>query len=107
MIRRYRVGPVKGFGAGTSNGRPERQPLHWPLEFPEVFDGQRGGFDAIVGNPPFLGGKLISGAFGTSYQKYLVTHVTLGKRASVDLVVHFLIRVGSLLRRHRFQHDIL
>jgi hypothetical protein len=24
--------------------------LHWPLEFPEVFEADRGGFDAFVGN---------------------------------------------------------
>ena len=27
--------------------------LHWPLEFPRVFSAGRGGFDAIVGNPPW------------------------------------------------------
>ena len=27
--------------------------LHWPLEFPQVFSGERGGFDAVVGNPPW------------------------------------------------------
>ena len=27
--------------------------LHWPLEFPQVFSGVRGGFDAVVGNPPW------------------------------------------------------
>ena len=27
--------------------------LHWPLEFPQVFSGGRGGFDAVVGNPPW------------------------------------------------------
>jgi hypothetical protein len=37
-----------------------RTPLHWPLVFPEVFE--RGGFDAAIGNPPFLGGKKVSGA---------------------------------------------
>ena len=34
------------------------KPFHWPLEFPEVFM-QRRGFDAIVGNPPFMGGLRI------------------------------------------------
>lgn len=29
--------------------------FHWFLEYPEVF--QKGGFDCILGNPPFLGGK--------------------------------------------------
>jgi Eco57I restriction-modification methylase len=27
--------------------------LHWPLAFPEVFAGEAGGFDAVVGNPPW------------------------------------------------------
>ena len=40
----------------------DRQPFHWALEFPEV--SAQGGFDAIVGNPPFQGGKKISGALG-------------------------------------------
>jgi hypothetical protein len=44
--------------------------FHWFLEFPEVFakgitkrtteQGRSGGFDCILGNPPFLGGKKIS-----------------------------------------------
>ena len=39
------------------------QPLHWAIELPDVFE--RGGFDAIIGNPPFLGGSKITGAMGT------------------------------------------
>ncbi|MFH1912442.1 MAG: hypothetical protein ABIK91_10565, partial [Pseudomonadota bacterium] len=27
--------------------------FHWPLEFPDVFTGEEGGFDAAVGNPPW------------------------------------------------------
>lgn len=27
--------------------------LHWPLAFPEVFAGDRPGFDVVVGNPPW------------------------------------------------------
>ena len=27
--------------------------FHWQLEFPEVFSPSRGGFDAVVGNPPW------------------------------------------------------
>lgn len=40
-------------------GEPSRKPFHWALEFPEVFV-ERGGFDAIVGNPPFLGGQKLT-----------------------------------------------
>ena len=28
-------------------------PVHWSLRFPQVFDGPNGGFDVVVGNPPF------------------------------------------------------
>lgn len=35
--------------------------FHWALEFPEILS--RGGFDGLVGNPPFMGGKKITGAF--------------------------------------------
>ena len=44
---RHRLAPIT---AGLSV-----PPFHWPLEFPEVFERPNGGFDAIVGNPPFLG----------------------------------------------------
>jgi hypothetical protein len=51
----------------------DRRPFHWALEFPEAIP--RAGFDAIVGNPPFQGGKKISGALGGHYRDYLVTQL--------------------------------
>ena len=30
-------------------------PFHWEIEFPEVFEREKPGFDAITGNPPFAG----------------------------------------------------
>ena len=36
----------------------EKRFFHWFIEFPDVFED--GGFDCILGNPPFLGGKKIS-----------------------------------------------
>ena len=47
------------------------QPLHWVLEAPDVIV-EHGGFDAIIGNPPFLGGKKITGAMGTNVRDWLV-----------------------------------
>lgn len=32
----------------------ERKYFHWQLEFPKVFFGEQNGFDAVVGNPPYL-----------------------------------------------------
>jgi len=76
-------------------GAGPRRPLHWPLVFPEVFE--RGGFDAIVGNPPFLGGTKISGVNGVAYFKY-VGQVLAGFSADrCDLVGYFALRIFNLL----------
>ncbi|MFI7118059.1 Eco57I restriction-modification methylase domain-containing protein [Amycolatopsis sp. NPDC049868] len=66
------------------------RPLHWPLEFPEVMS--RGGFDAVVGNPPFIGGQFVSGAVGDDVREYLVDHIGQGKRGSSDICSYFLLR---------------
>lgn len=75
-----------------------RKPFHWPLAFPEVFFRESSGFDAIVGNPPFVGGQLISGSMGKCYKEYLSRQEVIGKKAAVDLVVYFFIRAHSLIR---------
>ncbi len=72
-------------------------PFHWPLEFPEVIV-KRGGFDAIVGNPPFMGGQKITGFLGTPYREYLVNQLSQGKRGSADLCAYFFLRAAQLLR---------
>ncbi|MDQ2788417.1 MAG: hypothetical protein M3Y73_01405 [Actinomycetota bacterium] len=66
------------------------RPLHWPLEFPEVM--RRGGFDAAVGNPPFIGGQRLTGAIGKDVREYLVAYLSKGKRGSADLCSYFLLR---------------
>jgi len=76
-------------------GKLPSQPFHWPLAFPEAFVEQ-GGFDAIVGNPPFLGGKRISTVMGTTYNTYLSgLHPPASK--NTDLVAHFFRRAFDLL----------
>ncbi len=52
------------------DGKLGVNPFHWETEFPEVF--KEGGFHAIVGNPPFLGGGKISSALGPSYLPWLI-----------------------------------
>ena len=73
------------------------KPFHWHLEFPEVFEGGTG-FDAIVGNPPFIGGKRITGALGALYRDHLVEHLADGRRGSADLCAYFFLRAAGLLR---------
>jgi adenine-specific DNA-methyltransferase len=31
----------------------DKRVFHWPIEFPEIFDEDYGGFDAVIGNPPY------------------------------------------------------
>ena len=75
-----------------------RRPFHWPLEFPHVFHSTSPGFDAIVGNPPFLGGQRITGVAGTAYRNWLVAQIAAGRRGSADLVAYFFLRAWGLLR---------
>ncbi|WP_202870028.1 Eco57I restriction-modification methylase domain-containing protein [Kribbella caucasensis] len=77
------------------DGGFDRSPVHWPLDFPEVFEN--GGFDAIIGNPPFLGGQKLTGAMGTTYREYLVQHVGRGARGSADLIAYFVLRAQDVL----------
>ncbi|MDI5912795.1 MULTISPECIES: DNA methyltransferase [Streptomyces] len=74
----------------------EREPVHWPLVFPEVFEG--GGFDAVIGNPPFLGGTKISGAMGVAYRQFAGIQIAGYKADRCDLVGYFALRCHSLLR---------
>ena len=74
------------------------KPLHWIIAIPDVMG--RGGFDAIIGNPPFLGGKKISGALGSNMREWLVNLVGDGKLGNADLVAYFFLRSMSLLNRN-------
>ncbi len=71
------------------------RPFHWVLEFPEVFSS-RAGFDAIVGNPPYLGGRKLSGTLGADYRSLLMRVVADGARGSADLAGYFVIRAARL-----------
>ncbi|MCR2053089.1 N-6 DNA methylase [Actinomyces bowdenii] len=72
--------------------------LHWPLAVPEVMDS--GGFDAIIGNPPFLGGQKLTGSMGNNLRDWFVAILAEGRRGSADLVAYFLLRAFSLLSSH-------
>lgn len=74
-----------------------RDPFHWPLEFPEVFARASSGFDALIGNPPFLGNRLWKGALGEKlqWQCQMVLGTSPGK---IDLCVVFHRRAVDLLR---------
>lgn len=73
------------------------KPLHWILAVPDVMAS--GGFDAIIGNPPFLGGKKISTANGINVREWLVNIIAAGNKGNADLVAYFFLRAGELLTR--------
>ncbi|MGC4850569.1 Eco57I restriction-modification methylase domain-containing protein [Micromonospora sp. DT15] len=79
----------------TDDGR--WQPLHWVLEVPDVLI-DHGGFDAIIGNPPFVAGSSISGAMGGNFRDWLVHQIAGGRRGNADLVAYFFLRSVELLR---------
>lgn len=69
--------------------------FHWFLEFPTVF--QKGGFDCILGNPPYLGGKKLSGNYGDDFLNYLkMAYFPAG--GQTDLVTYFLKRINNIIR---------
>jgi hypothetical protein len=96
------------------------RPFHWELEFPEVFldppqpplkKGEKilqvhlhrgdlggSGFDAICGNPPFMGGKKITGAMGTAYRDFLVEWVANNVKGNADFVAYFFLQISRLLK---------
>src|SRR5206468_1672274 len=57
-----------------------------------------GGFDVIVGNPPFMAGKRLSTSLGDSFREWLVT-IHQGANSNSDLVAFFYRLAFKLLRK--------
>lgn len=72
--------------------------FHWFLEFPDVMES--GGFDCILGNPPYLGGQALSGTYGHSFCEYVKN--AFAPTGLSDLVVFFLRRIFTLLKPSGF-----
>ncbi|SNT19626.1 Eco57I restriction-modification methylase domain-containing protein [Actinacidiphila glaucinigra] len=96
VVREAKATAEEWLAAESPQGSLERRPVHWPLVFPEVFN-RRAGFDAIVGNPPFLGGQKLTGAMGEAYREYMVEYLANRRRGSADLVAYFELRTHRLL----------
>ena len=78
---------------------PPFAPFHWEIEFPEVFQRGDPGFDAVVGNPPFQGGRNISATQGSVYSNWLLC-LHESSNGGADLVAHFFRRAFDLLSRN-------
>jgi len=78
----------------------EKRFFHWFLEFPEVFAGG-GGFDCILGNPPFLGGTKISTNYGNMFQNFIsINFQEIGGLS--DLVSYFFRRAYNIVNSERY-----
>ena len=94
--------PIEAAVSGLRHGAKGVTPFHWELEFPEVFTvdakgNVTGGFNAIVGNPPFAGKNTMSSGLADSYPDWLkVMHEE--SHGNADLVAHFFRRAFTLLR---------
>ena len=77
---------------------PPLAPFHWEIEFPEVFERENPGFDAFVGNPPFLGGTQIVGNVGGRRTSTGSRQLHEESHGNADLVAHFFRRAFDLLR---------
>ena len=96
-FRGYWRGQQALLGQGIDAARAlskQKRLFHWFLEFPEIME--RGGFDCILGNPPYLGGQALSGTYGHAFcecmkWRYAPTGLS-------ELVVYFLRRIHGLLR---------
>lgn len=83
--------------ARLAHGEHPVPAFHWEIEFPEVFSRENGGFDAFVGNPPFLGGRNITEQYGDLYSSCLRTLLP-AMEGGADLVAHFYRRAFANLR---------
>jgi len=73
--------------------------FHWFLEFPDVF--KAGGFDCILGNPPFLGGQKLSGTYGNAFLECI--KYEFAPIGAVDLVTYFFRRIFGIIKPGGFQ----
>ena len=76
--------------------------FHWFLEFPEIIE--QGGFDCILGNPPYLGRGAIRSTYGDAFCSY--GQWEFAPAGISDLVVFFVRRIYGLLRSDGFMSII-
>jgi len=90
---------VHGLKAGKAGGlAAKKKYFHWYLEFPVVFS--HGGFDCILGNPPFLGGQKLSGTFGNPFLNFIKYYYKI--TGSCDLITYFYRRIYGLIKSNGF-----
>ena len=85
----------QGLKPTASTGEARWTPVHWVLEAPDVFR-VHGGFDAIIGNPPFVGSRFLSGKFGPNMREWCGNVVAAGSVGLGDYFAYFVRRAAEL-----------
>ena len=96
-VQRGEMHGYQGWLEDLRRKEPPLAPFHWEIEFPEVFDRENPGFDAVVGNPPFAGKNTAAAANVAGYPDWL-KQVHEESHGNADLVGHFFRRAYGLLR---------
>ncbi len=104
MIRAWRAGEkdtteLQGLVDDLRSGDEPVAPLHWEIEFPEVFERNEPGFDCVVGNPPFAGKNTVIASNRVGFSDWLKS-LHQGAHGNADLVAHFFRRAFTLLRQY-------
>lgn len=72
--------------------------FHWFLEFPEIIE--QGGFDCILGNPPYLGNRKLAGTYGESFVNWVAWYFS--GSGVIDLACYFFRRAFNMLKKEGF-----
>lgn len=95
LLTRAKQSPATFLEASFRAGDALTMP--WEDAFPSVFQRQNPGFDAVIGNPPFLGGSKISSVHGPDYLAQLLKMYP-GAHGNGDLAAYFFRRAFQYLR---------
>ena len=106
LVRKWRYEDVETQNLSSIQGISQKLrrsnqciiPFNWDIEYPEVFDVGKSGFDAIVGNPPFAGKNTTINANAPGYLDWL-KEVFPESHGNSDLVAFFFRRAFDLLRQ--------
>ena len=90
---------ITNAAASLRTGERPIPPFHWEIEFPEVFSRANAGFDAFVGNPPFMAKNTISNALHRHFGDYLL--ISFSESNGKSDIVSFFFRLAFEKLRNR------
>ena len=97
LLAQGTVAEKEAIVSGLTQGDRAVIPFNWELEFPEVFNRDNPGFDAIVGNPPFAGKNTTINGHPEGYVDWIkIVHPE--SHGNSDLVAHFFRRAFTITR---------